>query len=640
MARATKEEIEKAIVHQVVDSEFKSAKANVRATDEMDDFESYIDMLDSVRSEKDVDWRSDISLPEFASQMLTQSAIDVNQMFATRDFVEVYLQDASDAAKKISAAAKECINRTLNQKHMHHYQKYTRAKLCNHLIGRVYMRCWWEQEFHDVKVGQQEIFEQGKNGEAIGTGEFEDVTEQRMKFDRFNYDVIDPRNVFMDNEYVYTLQDKRWVIVRYERTIQQLEAEKNIMGYINLNKVRNSLAKRPAETETSRETYNKEDSIVREDNPVNKPMDILERHGKFWAIVEETDLETGAPTKARPGVGRDGSPTDKAKLIECIVSFAISDGMKQMIRFQPAPYLDGEGNPYRPLIRGLCYIHPSSDGGSGDGKYSRELQVAINDTFNLGQDRLMMATIPVMKAKRSALENTDTVRFEPDHVMELDNPDDVVEMRVDGNITPAMNQITFLSGKMRAVTALDSGAQGLLPKNSSTTATAVATASDRTDIRTNYKSMSFEHTALVPLYTMIINMTKQFAKPETGIKLMGDKVENFDPTKNFFFKPVSGSIETEQSKSAKIGLWTNVLQSVMGIQHPDTVNLANSILEDIFTLMGKEQEFFAKSKLNPQTPIQSQGGQQAPQSQGPPVSNQNGNTQSQQEQIVRDQANA
>ena len=61
-----KEEIEQQLINRIVDGEFATASVN-RQEDDDDEFDSYIDLLDSVREAKDYDWMSDIRIPEFIS---------------------------------------------------------------------------------------------------------------------------------------------------------------------------------------------------------------------------------------------------------------------------------------------------------------------------------------------------------------------------------------------------------------------------------------------------------------------------------------------------------------------------------------------------------------------------------------------
>ena len=84
------------LVQQVMDREFVIGKANTETI--ISDYESYEDMFECERTEKNADWMSDIFVPEFPAQMLAQSSEEANQYFKTRDFVEVYLEDEGEDA--------------------------------------------------------------------------------------------------------------------------------------------------------------------------------------------------------------------------------------------------------------------------------------------------------------------------------------------------------------------------------------------------------------------------------------------------------------------------------------------------------------------------------------------------------------
>lgn len=610
----------------IIADEFETAKRNQQ--DAFEEYQAFIDLLDAERGEKDYDWMSDIRLPEFASHMLTQSAIDVDQYFQTRDFVEAYTEDEGDEAKENAAAAKELINRTLNQKHLHHYLKYVRAKNINHLNGFVYAMCWWEHETRQGVIGSEVVATPTEDGELIA--EQRPVMGSILIKDRFNYEPIDPRNVFTDNKYVYSVQDKDYIFIRTEKKLSDLEADQERMGYFGLDK----LGKPPIETETSKETYNKDEEHQRDRN---QNYDVLDRYGKMWCLVKEKD-ESGYPLAVENGLDGEGNPKDGAELHEVIATFALTGTQKHLIGFRPTWAQDAYGNPYKPIIRGLCYVHPTKDSGVGDGKYAREIQIAIDDTFNMSNDRTQLATMPVMKGKRHSMEDNSTVYFEPGHVIELNDTDDLKEMQVSDNVNGALQQLQLLTGKMQQVTSIYPTTMGSLPGMSSTTATAVAGAEQRTNIRTNYKGMTFENTFLVDLYWMIQHMTFVFAQPETAMKLMGDKVYAFNPARDYYYKPVSQAIESEQSKTVKVQRWTQVLGYITQVQHPDTIKLVNYILGQIFTFMGDEYVNFAKSLLDPAKQMEGAAGQLP--ALGAPTSNQSGVAQSGTEQMARGMFNA
>ena len=611
MAKFSKE-VEGWLARLVVDAEYVTAKQN-QGRDSAD-FESYIDLFDAERSEKEYDWMSDIFLPEFPTQMLTQSAIDVSQYFQTREFVDVYLEDSGEEGKLAAAATKELINRTLNRRELYHYMKYIRAKNLNHLAGHIDIKCWWEQEL------QTEY-------DVDGFGEIIEEYEIVVK-DHFNYEVLDPRNVFTDSMYAYSMQQRKWILIRGEKSLEDLKNDADAFGYFNLEELEKATNQSSTyKTETHRETVEDIDNKEHPENKTGPRYDILERYGKFWVVND-------AKGNARPGIDSNGKVSDRAYMAEVVMSFAISGTTKVLIQFHHTPYVDADGRPYRPVIRGLCYIHPTRDGGVGDGKYSRELQIGINDTFNVSNDRTMLATMPTLKGKKYAVEDSDTVRIEPDHMIELNDPKDIEEMVFKDNTQAAMGQLQLLTNKMNQATSIFPTTMGDTPQFSSTTATAIAGADQRTNQRTNYKAMTFEYTLLTEMYWQIQQMTWAFAKPETGEKLMGDKVFDFDPLLNYTYKPLSQSIETSYAKQEKIKNWTQILSYVFNSQHPSTPQLVNVILGKIAVLMGDEYEDFASMLLDTSQPMQppemtnEAGG-------GVPASNQYGIPQSGMEQMAR-----
>ncbi len=646
------EDIETQLVRKVIDGEFALAARNRSQEDA--EFDSLIDLIDSVREPKAYDWMSDIRLPEFVSHVLTQTAIDVDQYFRTRDFVEVYLEDKSPIARASAEAAKELINRTLNQRHLYYYQKFVRGKLFNNLIGRVYAMCWWErttarmqtgtektQSPLDIDIEGQPIVDEASQQRAYRVEETPTYGEVPV-VDRFNFDIVDFRNVFMDNKYCYSLQEKDWIIIRSEKRLDDLTAAAKSRGYFNLDELK-TLVPVEGNTATAEATYNTGRVTPRyesETAPVNAYYDVLDRFGKFWAIVESTD-DAGQPLEIRPGLDSYGAPLPDAELVEALITFAVRGSTRILIRFQPNPYRDSDGAAYKPLIRGLCYIHPVSDAGFGDGKNVRELQLAVDDTFNISNDRVMLATLPTLLTKRFADDDSSDVYIEPGHKIALEDPSkDLKALDIRDNVVGALNQIGLLRQMMQQVDAVYPPTMGDVPALASTTATAIAGAESNTDKRSNYKSITFENTFLIELYWMIQQMTRQFASPETGQKLMGDKVYDFDPSKAYFYKPLSQSIETEYSKANKIKLLLQMLQQVVAVQHPDTVKMFNFLYARVMTYLGDEFESYSDAMLNPSVPIQASAQGSPPSVGGPaPASNQSGVMQSGPEMMAREAMN-
>uniref|UniRef100_A0A6M3KUW4 Portal protein n=1 Tax=viral metagenome TaxID=1070528 RepID=A0A6M3KUW4_9ZZZZ len=640
----SEKELERILVDQIINGEVAVSESNQQYSN--DDFESMIALLDSERTEKEYDWMSDIRIPEFASHMLTQSSMDVGQYFQTRDFVEVYLQD--EKSKPNAEAAKELINRTLNQKHLNHFLKFVRAKAINNVVGRVYAKCWWEQETKIAVIGENVKYEDldvDEYGDKISS-EFQVPAQKEVKepvygevpvIDRFNYDVWDQRNVFTDNSYVYSLQDKQFVVFRSEMTYSELKAVETLNGYFNLDLLKD--IKPPSTTEFKSEAADKEQSFTPITSSAEKPYDIYERYGKVWMLVDKENGEVVQGSE-KIGLDKEGKPLNKADLHEAIVTIAKSDDKKVLIGFKLTPYIDAQGKPYRPIIRGLCYVHLTEDGGVGDGKYTKELQIALDDTFNISQDRVMLATLPTIAVNKHALEDNSTLYFEPGHPIEVNDPrSDIYEFKITDNIQGALNQINLLANKMQQVDSIQPPTMGDTGA-ASTTATAFAGASRATGERANYKSLTFENTFLCELYWMIHQMTFVFAKPETGIDLFGEeKLYDFDPTKNYYYKPLSQSIEPEHSKMVKRKEWITLLGYIMQSGHPDAPKMFNYIMVEIVKLMGDEYTNISSMLLGEDKPLQLEGGVGAVAGGGVPTSNQSGTPMSGMEMDARGTAN-
>ena len=623
----------------VVDSEYETGLSNNTFDDE--EFQSYIDMFECERTEKNADWRSDISIPQFFSLIVTQASTDAAPYFSNRDFVESYVMDGKKTNE--SNADERLINRTLNQKHLHMYHKYMRLRLINYMKGETVARLWWEKKTKPIRrpdkqirySDEVDIYGNPLTDPITRTPRVieEDITvdDTALVYDRFNYEVVDPRNVITDNSYSYSLQDKASVILRYEVTLDELQGEAEQNEYFNLDKLEDK--KDSGETETARETTNKNDRETKPDREPASYFDKLERFGKFWVIVKEQE-EDGYPSKVISGYDDMGKKKDNAEFIECLITFAKNASVTTLIGFQPQRCRTSNGEAYRPIIRGLHYIHPTEDSGIGDGKAQKELQIAIDDTFNINNDRVMLAAIPTLKMKKYGNEENSTIRIEPEHVIELEDPNDLQEMVISDDISGSHVQINFLKSMSEQAFAQSPSTMGMLPQDSSVTATAIAGADSRANIRNNYKSLTWEYTFQNPFYWMISQLFWQYADEETAVKLLGDKLFDFNPDGDYYWKPVSQSIETEYSKNNKIKQLTNLIGLIAPMENnPKTPQLVNLMTGKIFSLMGDENDVFAKVLLDENAPT---GGGQGESPQEQAISNQAGLPQSQIEEGARE----
>lgn len=585
--KTPEETIQDAIATMVHDGEYRPAAS--MQDGENRDFESLVDMLECRRNEKDYEWMSDNFIPEMNSIVLTDSSQWANQYFQSRDFVEAKLDGDGPNDMNKAEAAKKLINKTLNDRDLYYYPKYIRLRTINALRGHCYILGWWEQELRQQEI-ELTVNALDETGQAI-IQKPKKHTITRPVVDRFNFDVLDPRNVFTDNKYSYSAQHKDWIIIRSEMSYDELKANEKKNGYINLDKVKQAVKDRRTQdkkTDTARETYAKEAESQINNTPVAY-FDVLDRYGKFWAIVAEKD-SYGNPSVCTPGIDEQGMPLDNAELIEMIITFVVIGTTKIMIRFEPTPFIDAVGKPYKPIARGWCYIHPSKDEGLSDGKYMRELQIAINDTFNMASDRTKLATLPVFKGKKYSLEDNQTVYIEPEHVIELEDPNDLQELRITDNVNGALEQLGMLTSKMQQVTATYPHSMGALPDKSSTTATAVAGADQRTNARANYKSLTFEYTFFNEFYWIILQMTHRFAHDETLVKMLGKDAQFFDANADYTYTPVTSNIEAEYSKQKKIQLYDQSIGRISGLVQslPELIPIIARMVGRQMVLLGDE----------------------------------------------------
>lgn len=577
-------------VTDLVFREYQTAERN-QSSDNAE-FEAVIDLLENKRNEKEYDWMSNVAMPEYAAMVLTESSQWASQYFTTREYVDIYLEgdQPGDAAK--CKASKVLINKTLNRKALYHYHKYIRARTINATAGVVYAACMWQQKTRQEHVGYEDVEtgEVDEYGTPIITKN--PVYKTVPLLDCFNYEVLDPRNVFVDNTYCYSVQEKPWITLRSEKSYEDLKADEKSHGYINLDKVKElKETGYQAETATSKESANKDAQAQKVSKPVIVPFDVLERYGKVWAIVKSSD-EDGNPTDIKPGYAQDGTIQPNAELVETIVTVLYHGSSKILIRFQATPFVDAAGNPYKPIIRGICYIHPTKDVGMSDGKYARELQIGINDTINLSNDRVKLATMPVFKGKKYVTEDNDQIYIEPEHVIPLEDPlTDLIELQIRDNISGALQQTQLFIGGMQKVLAVFPTTMGELPSLASTTATAIAGSDTRSNTRANYKSLTFEHSFLTDLYWMILQMSFRFMHPDTAIKLVGQQgVEIFDPNADYVYQPVSSNIELEYSKSRKMGIIDQVLGRLVNVPNPNTPKMINKLMVKFFDLLGADYQ--------------------------------------------------
>lgn len=582
------ENIENALANRIVSYEYATAVKNQSTASQ--EYEECLNMLSCERVDKKYDWNSDITTAKFTSLYLQGQGQSAAANFSTRDFVDVYIGRGESVPA--ANAEKRLINNTLNQRHLFYYHKLLRALGMKDLDGACYLRCWWEQKtvpgIVGTRIEEVESEEFDINGEPlfdrtlqIPQANFREIPVEGdvPVIDRFNFDVIDPRDIFKSSKYTYSLQDKIWTILRYSASIAWLEDHAEEMGFFNLDLLKNAhntgdLRGKGTHTDNYGIPAGKESDRT----PIKEWL-IIERYGDDYALITDKGVE--------PGIDNNGNIVENAEKLSIISAFAVSNsGDKVLIRFQQNPYRSARGEPYIPLIRGLCYIHPSKDDGMGDGKCSRELQIAIDDTVNISNDAVMLSTMKTFIGRKSELESNDSIYMEPEHIIGLEDVNSIKVLDMNANIGEAMSQARFLSQAMEQVQAIDPLNQG--PVQS---ATAEAREDKLTSTRNRFKELTSTNTMLSELYWMISQMSAQFAYKETLIELMGeDMLNDFNPTLEYSYKAVTSAIETEHSKNAKIRTLLEQLRVTASIENPKTPLVVNELNIMILELLGAEYD--------------------------------------------------
>ena len=642
----------------VIDSEYTTGEQNNR--EQVDDYERIIDMLELQRQEKDTDWNSDIFLPLLFAHCATDMASYAAQDFQSRDFVGILLEGNQLHDKERSEAAKLLLNALLNDKDVYHFQKRIRSRTINWLFGQVWAVMWPEQKVITKMMPQPPIPKMVQDYDADGNlvpkqimEDQPDLPTEVILYDRVQYDVFDSRNVFTDFSYTYSAQQKRWIILRSEKTLSDIRADAERMGYINLDilqqKIFDGSKKRKVtqtgETETSKLSFNKPGGAY---SPkvkimeVDPSIDILDRYGKIWAIVTERD-EDGIPTSTMPGYTDIGELDDKAELVESIITFASVKGEWIMIGFRPTWAIDAKGQPYKPILRGWCYVHPTKDIGLSDGKNIRELQKAQNDVFNLGLDRSLLATMGVFKGRRDAIQNNPDTKLSPGGIVLLENiQTDLEQLQVTDNPASNYQMLSFINGIASQTDAITPTVMGMLPDKTSTTATAVTGADNRANARGNLKNITWSYTFDNEFYTMILQMVYRFMRQETVDKILGEELKDyFDPNATYTYVPISANLEGEANKRQKVQTYDQMMGRIMGLAklYPKEVGLiAAMIMAEQCKLLGKdlrEVEGVLNQLANAKPQEEGKGAESVKDGKEPPTSNQQGIEMGAQEMSVR-----
>jgi len=592
--QGVKEDVQNALLSHLTD-EVTVAKRNSEKVGK--DFECYYNMIHAIRTKKPNEWESDIYLPEFTSRLLTQIGNFVSQYFSSTDYVEPSMNsdDPKDIAE--SKASKKLLNTILNDKELYYYHKIVRTLMYVFACGYGVVKGCYEQDVENVvshynQVSSPMMDEASGQYMAEGGIPFFDPTMQRIAFqviqepvykkkinrDRPNFDVFPVQCVYMSPEYAYSLNDKEYVIFDTERTFSQLKSDAAFNEYFNLN----LLNKIDPEGQRGESTYNRDGKLEEQPKPVEKTFVIREFWQKYWMVERDG--------KWYPGIKADGSFMDNAQLHEAVITTA-----QEREGSLPAVTIGFRKSPHsrRPMARFLCYIDMVNDNGFGDGEVNAELQRAIVDNYNLMNYRTRLAITPAFKGRRfSGID--EKVKISPESVIMTERLDDLQEFKIEDNISGGVTHHNLLASRMDFAMATSPQTMGMVPDRAET-ATSSAIINNRANVRINLKSMNLEFIGFSELYDMILTLCNDFMLPETLEEIVGAELAAaYNPKRKDKFKPVSQSLDSDDSKQFKINTWKTLAQTAASLQNPKTPMALNYCFGKIIELLGDNFKEFKR----------------------------------------------
>jgi hypothetical protein len=599
------QEVQDTLIAQFQD-DLTVATTNMDVVNE--NFEEYYNMIHCIRDKKVNDWESDISLPEFVSRLLTQVGNFVGKYFQSRDFVETD-EDTGDAKVLAEAkASKMLLNTLLNDTEAYYFQKVVRLLMFVWPSGWGVIKGGYNQKIERYVAATKTVSNPVLNevGEQLaeGGGIFEDpygqtpmmddiqepIYDNRIIEDKPIFDVYPNQSVYFSPEYAYSLNDKEYVIFEDDAMpLDKLEEVADQNGYFNLHLLKDI---HQAETRAGGdETWNKDGRFNDIENPPSPKYRILEFWRKYPIIVKEKG-EQGEILEWEVGIDKDGNVEDKAELVECIITTAsaqglTNDNLSTLIGFKPSRHSK------RPMVRFLCYIDSLNDSGFGDGEIVKELQVAVDDNFNLGNFRTKLATTPAFIQKRWSMTDTH-IKVQPEEAIEVENMDDLKELKISDNIQGTMVQNQMLATRMDYAMATSPQTMGHGPERAET-ATQAGIVSQRAETRIGMKTTILEMVGFTEFYSMMLTLCNDFMLPQTLEKIIGPELSvSYNPNRMNLFRPVSQSLETEESKNFKMRMIDQILGRVINFPNPKTPMVVNYLMGQWLEAAGKNFKHYKK----------------------------------------------
>jgi hypothetical protein len=598
------EDVQQAMIANL-NADFAVADENMKIVNK--GFDDYYDMVHCRRAEKSNDWESDICLPEFTSRLLTQIGNFMAKYFGSRDYVETDEDTEDPKVVEESKAAKTLLNTLLNDKNAYYFQKIVRLLMFVWPSGWGVIKGSYRQKVEQYQVGNKSrseaVVDEEGNYLATDGGIYEDTMLQtpqmneiqepiydiRVIEDKPEFDLYPNQNVYFSPEYAYSLKTKDYVVFENDdKTLDELRLEG---GYFNLDLLEDKLGDH-AQQQGGGKTYNKDGDFKQVPNLGTIKLRLLEWWRKYPVVVKQRD-ENGKVVDYEIGIDSDGNQKEDAELVECILTTASpvattdTNTQHELIGFEVSKHSS------RPMVRFLCYVDAINDSGFGDGELTRELQIGIDDNFNLGNFRTKLATTPAFKGRKFS-GIPERIKVGPEEAILVDgDPSDLQELQISDNIQGTMVQNSMLSSRMDFAMATGPQTMGASPENRET-ATQASIVSQRAEIRIGMKTTNLEFIGFTEFYDMILTLCNDFMLPQTLENLIGDAAYNYNPRRVNKFRPVSQALETEESKRYMMRTIDQIIGRIVNFPNPKTPLALNYLLGMFLEAAGKNFKHFKK----------------------------------------------
>jgi hypothetical protein len=115
-------------------------------------------------------------------------------------------------------------------------------------------------------------------------------------------------------------------------TKSEIKASAEANEYFNLDKL--DEIDPPHKTKFASEAAEKDAGSNPVTSAVEKPYDVYERYGAFWAIVDRDEDGNPIPKTEKIGLDNDGKPLEGAEWLEVIVTVLQSENKRLLIGFK------------------------------------------------------------------------------------------------------------------------------------------------------------------------------------------------------------------------------------------------------------------------------------------------------------------